>query len=54
MVVDIEIGSPLKHALQTEKDMTLSNEGQKIPGATFPLRGSSAALAKLIATCSKP
>jgi len=53
MVVDIDIGSPFLSVLQSQKQMTLSHTGGKVPSATFTLKGSKAALAKLIATCSE-
>lgn len=54
MVAEVDIRSPFTQAIQAQKEMKLSNDGGTIPGATFPLKGSSAALAKLIATCPKP
>ena len=53
LVVDIDIDSPFFSVLQSQKQMMLSDTAGKAPGATFTLKGSKAALAKLIATCSK-
>ena len=53
MAVDTEIDAPFVSVLQSQKEVMLSDTNGKVPGATFTLKGSKAALAKVISTCAK-
>jgi hypothetical protein len=51
MAMNPEINTPLVSALQSQKEVKVSDTTGKVPGATFTLKGARAALAKVIATC---
>jgi hypothetical protein len=53
MATDAKIDSPFVTTLQTQKEVMLSDTKHKVPEATFTLKGSKAALSKVISTCSK-
>ncbi len=53
MALDIKIDAPFVGVLQTQKQVMVSDTHGKVPGATFTLKGSKAALAKVIAACAK-
>jgi hypothetical protein len=53
MATEPKIDSPFVNALQARNELTVSDTADKVPGATFTLNGSKAALAKVIATCSR-
>jgi hypothetical protein len=54
MVTDFSVSEPFANMLGSRAEMTLADVNAKVPGATFSLKGSKAALDKLMATCQKP
>jgi hypothetical protein len=53
MAMDTKIDAPFVSVLQTQKEVMISDTTGKVPGATFTLKGSKAALAKVISACAK-
>lgn len=53
MAMDTKIDAPFVGVLQSQKEVMLSDTNGKVPDATFTLKGSKAAFAKVISACAK-
>jgi hypothetical protein len=53
MSINFPIDDPVTALIQSAPEMTLSDAGGKVPGATFPLKGSKKAVDTVIKSCSK-
>jgi hypothetical protein len=53
LAMDTKIDAPFVSVLQIQKEVMVSDTNGKVPGATFTLKGSKAALAKVISSCAK-
>jgi hypothetical protein len=53
MATEVKIDSPFVSVLKTQKEVMLSDTNDRVPGATFTLESSKAALSKVISSCSR-